>query len=195
MLIEGIISYIPSMIPTSTKLAEKEGGYLIMTPNMPSWNPHTDVYKDQEYAMMDYNGNVKKPMKINSIAVESALNTAIGEVERSDVDAASSTNLLVKSVSILNKIEKGMTIQSVNSGQRKKRITAEEIAKKLNIPYEMAKRTLQATTQLGVRTTEEPSLTRKYRTNDRMLWYCRLLNDSFMDTFFATKKAKSVRGF
>ena len=175
-------------------MTEKEGEYLIMTPNMPNWDPHTDIYKDQEYAMMDYNGNVKKRSKINSLVTKTSLNAAIGEIGRTDVDV-SSNNFFILSVNLLDKMEKGITIYSVNSGQRKKRITAEEIARKLNIPYEMAKRTLQATTQLGVRTTEEPSLTRKYSTNDRMLRYCRLLYDSFMDTFFATKKAKSIRGF
>ena len=55
---------------------------------------------------------------------------------------------------------------------------------------------MHATTQLRIRTTDEPSLSRKYRTNNRMLQYCRLLYDSFMDdTFFSSKGAKSIRGF
>ena len=59
----------------------------------------------------------------------------------------------------------------------------------------MAKRTFRATTQLGLRTTEEPSLTRKYKTNDRMLRYARIKYDAFMDTFFSTDGAKSIRGY
>ena len=59
----------------------------------------------------------------------------------------------------------------------------------------MAKETLLATTQQGVRSSSEPTLTRKYRTNDRMLRYQRLLCDSFMDTMFAAKDATSLRGF
>ena len=53
----------------------------------------------------------------------------------------------------------------------------------------MAKRTLLATTQLAVRTVDEPSLTRKYQTNDRMLRYPCLSTDTFMDTCFLSKKS------
>ena len=41
----------------------------------------------------------------------------------------------------------------------------------------------------------EPTLTRKYRTNDRMLRYNRILCDSFMDTMFVAKDAVPLRGF
>ena len=130
-----------------------------MMPNTPHWDPHTDIYKEQEYGMMDYNGNVK-PKRINTLNVESVMDMAIGEIERSFVNESLSSTLFVKLIRMLNKVVKGMAIELVNSGRRKKKITAEEIAQKLNIPYEMAKRTLRATTQLEVRKTEEPSLTR-----------------------------------
>jgi hypothetical protein len=43
--------------------------------------------------------------------------------------------------------------------------------------------------------TNDPRLSRNYRTNDRMLRYKRINEYLFMDTFFATKKAaKSSRG-
>ena len=84
----------------------------------------------------------------------------------------------------------------VQSIHRKGKVTAEELVSRLKIPIEMAKKTLRATTQLGVRTVDEPSLTRKYRTNDRMLRYPRVVTDTFMDTFFASKKAgPSYRGY
>ena len=79
---------------------------------------------------------------------------------------------------------------------RKGRVTAQDLVKRLKIPIEMAKRMLRATTQLAVRTVEEPSLTRKYQTNDRMLRYPRLSTDTFMDTFFLSKKSgPSYSGF
>ena len=40
LMIEGIISYIPTRRPTSKELVENEANYLIMTPNLPNWNPH-----------------------------------------------------------------------------------------------------------------------------------------------------------
>ena len=56
--LEGIISYIPTRIPTTTELEEQSGAYLLLTPNMPTWDPHTSIYRDQEYGMTDYNRNI-----------------------------------------------------------------------------------------------------------------------------------------
>ena len=59
----------------------------------------------------------------------------------------------------------------------------------------MAKKTIRATTQLAVRTVMEPSLTRKFSTNDRMLRYRRIESFFFTDTLMVTKAAKSSRGY
>ena len=52
----------------------------------------------------------------------------------------------------------------------------------------MAKKTLQSTTQLVVQRVNEPTLNRKFSTNDRIIQYTRFVTDTFMDTFFASKK-------
>ena len=56
-----------------------------------------------------------------------------------------------------------------------------------SISHEDAKRTINTTTQMSVRT-QDPTLLRNYGTNDRMLCYKRIQDYFFMDTFFATKK-------
>ena len=58
--LEGIISYIPTRISTADELQEHSGAYLLLTPNMPTWDPHTNIYRDQEIGMTDYNGNIKR---------------------------------------------------------------------------------------------------------------------------------------
>ena len=60
LLIEGIISYIPTRKPSLEEYNERAGDYLLLTLNLPDWNSHSDVYKDQEYGMLDYNGNIKQ---------------------------------------------------------------------------------------------------------------------------------------
>ena len=47
-LLDGIISYIPTRKPSTSELKANEGNYLLLTPNTPSWDPHSDVYQDQE---------------------------------------------------------------------------------------------------------------------------------------------------
>ena len=90
-----------------------------------------------------------------------------------DKDGDYSTGLIKKS-----------QVRSIRTGQKGRTLKAEILAKRFNILIE-----------ISTRVSDEPSLTRKYRTNDRMLRYARMQCDSFMVTMFATKDAKSLRGF
>ena len=75
-----------------------------------------------------------------------------------------------------------------------KGVTAQDLSKVWRIDLATAKRTLQVTTQLQ-RRKDDPSLTRNYKTNDRMLRYKRIKEFFWMDTLFATKDGgKSSRG-
>ena len=68
------------------------------------------------------------------------------------------------------------------------------LAKIWRIDKNTAKRTLDITSQRSVRT-DNPKLSCNYGTNDRMLRYKHLNEHFFMDTLFATSKAKkSLRG-
>ena len=127
--------------------------------------------------MVDYKGRVRsKDRTIEDRTICSVIN-------RSLVDIGSDSDNLASS---LNTID-DLTIGSMHSDNRKGRVSAADLARRLNIPVEMAKRTLKATSQLAVRTVGEASLTRKFRTNDRMLRYRRLSFDVFTDTFFSSK--------
>jgi hypothetical protein len=75
-----------------------------------------------------------------------------------------------------------------------KDVTKEMLAKVLQISEDEARRTLEVTTQLN-RQGADTALLRWAGTNDRMLCYKRIQSMIFMDTFFVTKRAKSVRGF
>ena len=89
-----------------------------------------------------------------------------------------------------------MTVMGVGTSGKRTKISPLQLANTLNIPLEMAKRTLKVTSQLALRSSDNPSLTRKYRTNDRILRYPRIYTKVFMDTMFASKKSnRSLRGF
>ncbi len=66
-------------------------------------------------------------------------------------------------------------------------VDAKHLSKIWRISHDDAKRTLEVTTQRS-RRTEDPTLSRNYGTNDRMLRYRRIHTYFFMDTFFASKK-------
>ena len=83
---------------------------------------------------------------------------------------------------------------SATTAGKAKGVDAEHLSKIWRISYDQAKRTIEVTSQNSVRT-QDPTLSRNYGTNDRMLRYKRINTYFFMDTFFATKKGgKSSRG-
>ena len=83
---------------------------------------------------------------------------------------------------------------SANTAGKPRGVDAKHLSKIWRISYEEAKQTIETTTQTSVRR-DDPTLSRNYGTNDRMLRYKRIKEYFFMDTFFATKKGgKSSRG-
>ena len=70
-------------------------------------------------------------------------------------------------------------------------VDPKHLAKIWRISHEDAQRTIDVTTQTSTRT-DDPTLSRNYSTNDRMLRYKRIKDYFFMDTFFATKKGGQV---
>jgi hypothetical protein len=61
-------------------------------------------------------------------------------------------------------------------------IDAATLAKNWGIGIEAAKSTRLVTTQRGIRRMTHPSLTKRYKTNDRQLRYCRLPVTMYTDT-------------
>lgn len=179
--LEGTVSYFPTRKPTQDEISEQSGAYLRLTPNIPEWDPHSVVYREQEEAMLDYKGDLKD-RKEPTMLIDAV--TTIDDL----ADAACDQSHLIASICELE------NVSSVHSGN-KRGLSAEVLAKRLNIPLEIAKRTLKSTTQLGVRSVDVPTLNRRFHMNDRRLRYMQVACDTFMDTFFATKKAKSIRGY
>ena len=84
-------------------------------------------------------------------------------------------------------------MSAVHAG-RHQGVKAKHLAKIWRIDEDMAKKTLDITSQRSVRT-DNPKLSRNFSTNDRTLRYKHLKDHFFMDTLFATSKAgKSSRG-
>ena len=75
----------------------------------------------------------------------------------------------------------------VTNASRPHRVTPEHLSKVWHISPEDARRTIDTTTQTSV-WTQDPTLSRNYSTNNRMLRYRCIQDYFFMDTFFATKK-------
>ena len=59
---------------------------MALTPNTPTWNPHTEVYRDQEYSMMNYRGEVKVRSREEKRLLAASVNQSIASVV-TDLDA------------------------------------------------------------------------------------------------------------
>ena len=89
--------------------------------------------------------------------------------------------------------DNGFYIYALNTGT-KKGVDYRSLAEMWRISLDTAKNTVQATTQFSIRTAEHPSLTKRYRTNDRMLRYPRITCNVSMDTFFTNvNHCKSIQ--
>ena len=67
-------------------------------------------------------------------------------------------------------------------------ISAQDVAKVFRVDLKTAKQTLQHTTQY-IKRSKNPSLHRRYSSNDRMLRYTHLREYFYMDTMFASQKS------
>ena len=78
--------------------------------------------------------------------------------------------------------------------EKPKGVTPAMLSKVFRIDLATAKRTLQLNSQ-RLKRTNDPELSRRFPSNDRMLRYRRIKEFFFMDTFYATGKAgKTTRG-
>ena len=68
-----------------------------------------------------------------------------------------------------------------------KGLTASHLSKIWKIDLQAAQHTVEAMTQLK-KHSEDPLMTRNFGTNDCMLWYKRINQFFYMDTFFASRK-------
>jgi len=157
--IEGIVSYLPTRKPDDDEIEKYRGAYLLLNPNLSTWNPHSNLYRDQEHTMLDYRGELKVKRQMDRQWIGAVVNQSI-------CDPVHEAELFIASV--ISRIDVGnfgLQVSGVTSGKRKG-VNAKTLSKRWRIPLEMARRTIEATTQLAVRSVDVPSLSRRFRTND-----------------------------
>ena len=206
--LQGIISYFPTRIPHEDEL--DNCNRFNLTPDSPEWDPHSERYSNQEYSMLNFRGEIdatraRRPnrelfvgqVKINP---NSPTCDVVPNVQVSAVMTEISPTLCQGHFAqSMNKLsgEKNITIEvsAMYSGKRSA-VNANELAKLWNISSDLAKRTIESTTQRSIRIGGKNGLVRRYQSNDRMLRYNRVNCNVFMDTFFATQQKgfKSTRG-
>jgi hypothetical protein len=192
--VHGVVSSFPTSKPTKLKF---ETCYRYeMTYESPEVDTSAKTFHDQEASMMDSWGNLKvsgdfhpRRRQVCSLRQKEA-EVKILSSKYSDT----STKLQDLSPVIedgtflaeLDKIATNLNISLVKSDMRDKAgVDAATLANNWGIGIEAARRTLLVTTQKGIRRMIHPSMTKRYKINDRQLRYHRLPVTMFTDTVYS----------
>ena len=183
--IHGAITYFPCRKPTLNEFQGTDPEFCInLTYEEPEWDPTTTMFADQEEAMLDSSGNLRDD-STSRARQQSKMVAAVYFSQDQDWDDMNFA-IVLSSLCIIKEEESSRLVAALSTGKRAFKIGPALLAKHWNIGLERAKRTLEATTQKGVRTVVDSHLSRWYKTNDRQLRYRRLSHPLFTDTLEAS---------
>jgi hypothetical protein len=188
-MIRGVTSSLNVRTITSDEYYKGDAPRVHLTSETLTWDPQTTLYEESEAAMTNYSGELFRDNAVRGPHL------VINELHSMTVDAADVTHdcnfhQVLDSYVVISSID-----TSPNGNMRSRKtapIDSLTLAARWMISPERAKRTVQRTTQRGVRTSLNPSLARHFPTNDRMLRYKPLPHPTFTDMMFAG--TTSMRG-
>jgi len=186
--LRGVTSFFPTRKPMVSEYEELPRYEL--TYEDPIFDPNDPSLAQREASTVDYEGNVvstgdhgdqEQRRRLFGVATT-------GSSLSSDVTLSGISVTLVDSEFHRSMIA-SVRISSLETVKTRTGIDAAKLARNWGIGLERAEKTIQVTTQRGVRTVLHPSLSRRFRTNDRQLRYRRLPIECFTDTMFATAQS------
>jgi len=158
---------------------------LPLTSETLTWDPSTTHYSEQEAAMTNYSGNVARCATVRGHVGILAINLLSSLItDLVDVTDDENFHQVLTSKVMISSVETSLNghIRSRNIAP----INPQTLAARWMISPDRAKRTVVMTTQRGVRTCLNPTLSHCFPTNDQMLWYKRLPHTVFTNTMFAS---------
>ena len=183
MSLHGVTSYFPTRKPTLQEYYnstnKEEGVQCELTYETPDWDPQDEMFSTQEDNMVNSQGNVlrrgglrgeARKFMVAGLVVETK-EPSLQEVE-DDLGQVLNDNRIISGV-------------GVTATESKRKLDAATLADKWDIGLDKAARTIEKTTQRGMRTVLHPSLSRRFRTNDRQMRYRRLPVELYTDTLEA----------
>jgi hypothetical protein len=194
--LHGVVSCFPTFKPTQLEFETCDRFEL--TYDSPDYDPSATTFHDQEAGMMDSWGNIKvsgdchpKRRQVCSLRQKEEeeikhLSSKYGDTSAKlqDLSAVLDDGTLLAELDDNNL---NLNVSLVKSEMRDKGdIDAATLAKNWGIGIEAAKRTRLVTTKRGIRIIVHPSLTKRYKTNDRQLRYRRLPVKMYTDTVYST---------
>jgi Reverse transcriptase (RNA-dependent DNA polymerase) len=149
---------------------------LELTCPFPEWNPHDIYFAEEEAKYLDDEGYLIR--QVNQF----------NQVTYDEHNFLTNINGWATNISTVD--SKSFEVLAIQSNKFK--LTPDILSKNWGIGQALARRTIDATTQLRVRSVANPSIERRWPTGDRPLRYKRLNHPVYHDTMYST--VKSLRG-
>jgi hypothetical protein len=190
LTLKGVTSMLNVRTVTINEFNSQDYPRLHLTSETLTWDPTTNLYEQQENAMIDYSGHI-----VHDAAMRGQVPTLIiNELQLLTTDLADMTHdcnfhQVLTSHVVVSSIDASLSghVRSHKAAP----IDFMTVAARWMIALERAKKTVQLTTQRGVHTCLNPTLAQQFLTNDRMLCYKRLPHTTFTDMLFAAKPSRS----
>ncbi len=136
--------------------------------------------------MVDYRGHFIAKLSMDHHSIDMAISSVVSATYTA-IDITDNENF----ATVLDhhvKVDMTTAVQTarLTTSQQKLANDSNMLAWHWGIPLHKTKRTVQRTSQHGVRNIENLTLAHRFCTNDRMLQYCRLHHTIFADTMFAS---------
>ncbi len=190
LALRGVTSLLNVRTVTIDEFNSQDYPQLHLTSETLTWDPTTNLYEQQENAMMDYSGNI-----IRDAAMRRQVPTLIvNELQSLTTDLAD----MMHDCNFHQVLTSHVIVSSINASlsghvqsHKAAPIDFMTLAGQWMIAPDCAKKTVQLTTQRGIRTCLNPTLAQQFPTNDRMLCYKQLPHTTFIDTLFAGTPSRS----
>jgi hypothetical protein len=185
LALQGVTSLLNLRAPTLDKWNSGAFKWLHLTSESLTWDPTTFLYEEQEAAMIDCSGHIvttTHPLRghVNHLVINLLSSPTTDQADVADDKYF--YQVLASHVQI-------SSIETSFNGYiclcKITPIDPQTLAARWMISPECAKHTVIMTRQRGVWTCLNPTLSRQFLTNDRMLRYKHVLHTIFGDTLFA----------
>lgn len=188
----GVMSFIETRKPTMDEILKCE--HIELTSARP-WNPYELELGQMSLVEVDAIHSECKGNYNIDCQRGNPPELSISSLSKLSDEVGNSTHLMAEAIHEADVISHAIAHREVSAtsvGGKASMITKEVLSKCWNIGLDAAARTLQATTQLGMRYVEGP-LERPLRTSQAHMRFLNLNIITYMDTMFSSRK--SVRGY
>jgi hypothetical protein len=193
--LHGVVSCFTTFKPTQLEFGTCERYEL--TYESPEYDPSATTFHDQESSMIDSWGNIKvsgdchpKRRQVCSLHQKEAEIKLLRSKYSDNSAKLQDLSSLLDDGTLLVELDDNnlnLNISLLKSEMRDKAgVDAATLAKNWGIGIEAVKRTRLVTTLMGIRRMINPSLTKRYKKNDRQLIYRRLPVTIYTDTMYST---------